>query len=112
MDSTRTTARRQKALGTDLMGRIRDKVAQTEKISKVFRKFDVDRDGRVDHEEFKNGLRGMGFLVSKKECNRLLKEVDKDNSGEVDYREFCKTMIDEAYEKDHDAVDSNSMLRQ
>lgn len=51
-------------------------------------------------------------MVSKKECDRLLKEVDKDNSGEVDYREFCKTMIDEAYEKDHDSVDKSSMLRQ
>ena len=50
-------------------------------------------------------------LVSKKECARLIKEVDKDNSGEVDYREFCKTMIDESYEQDHDNVDKSSMLR-
>ena len=111
VDSSTASARRRKVQGTDLIGQIRDKVAQTEKISKVFRKFDVDKDGKVDHEEFKNGLRSMGFLVSRKDANKLIREIDKDNSGAVDYREFCKTMIDEAYEKNLDAKHEGTVFR-
>jgi len=66
----------------------------------------------VSRVEFKEGLQGMGFDVSKKDVMELMTSVDKDNSGIVDYVEFCKSMVDEAYESNTDAVDSNSMSRQ
>jgi hypothetical protein len=97
--------------GDDLHGRIRQKIAQTEKISKVFRKFDVDKDGFVSRVEFKEGLQGMGFDVSKKDVQQLMSSVDKDNSGIIDYVEFCKSMVDEAYESDTSKVDAAALNR-
>lgn len=46
-------------------------------ISKTFRRFDEDKSGTVDVNEFKEGLAMIGFEPSEKELKEVLKIVDK-----------------------------------
>jgi len=61
-------------------------------IRKVFRDFDEDFDGTVNHEEFKKGLEHLGVKLDDKKFNMLLKLVDQDESGSVDYLEFSNVL--------------------
>ena len=46
-------------------------------LSKTFRRFDEDKSGKVDVQEFKAGLAQIGFEPSEKELAEVLKIVDK-----------------------------------
>lgn len=61
-------------------------------IRKVFRDFDEDFDGTVNHEEFKKGLEHLGVKLDQKKFEMLLRLVDQDGSGSVDYLEFSNVL--------------------
>lgn len=61
-------------------------------IRKVFRDFDEDFDGTVNHQEFKKGLEHLGVKLDDKKFEMLLKLVDQDGSGSVDYLEFSNVL--------------------
>lgn len=61
-------------------------------IRKVFRDFDEDSDGTVNHAEFRRGLNHMGINLKDDEFNMVLDMVDKDRDGTVDYMEFANVL--------------------
>jgi Ca2+-binding EF-hand superfamily protein len=76
-----------------LLDEIADKVESKSKyIRKVFRDFDEDFDGTVNHKEFRNGLSHLGVDLDDKRFAMLLKLVDADGSGSVDYGEFANSL--------------------
>lgn len=63
-------------------------------LRKAFRLFDINRDGKLDRDEFRTGLRLVNELLnssqklSEPEMDHLFKLVDKSASGDIDYEEF------------------------
>ena len=58
-------------------------------MSKVFKAFDANGDGKLSMEEVKNGyLNHYGRIMSDAEVEAMFKAVDTDNSGFIDYSEF------------------------
>jgi len=58
----------------------------------VFRMFDADFSGSLDHGEFRRGLHHLGVAVSEKDFDKLLDLVDMDRGGDINYNEFA-TML-------------------
>ena len=58
----------------------------------VFVLFDVDGNGKIDIEEFKDVMRAVGYDVSEEEVLHMLEFVDADGSGEIDFDEFVQLM--------------------
>ena len=47
-------------------------------IRPVFRRFDEDKSGRLDYDEFRRGLLHMGIPLNDREFALLIKELDND----------------------------------
>jgi Ca2+-binding EF-hand superfamily protein len=74
-----------------------DKVEQNNtSIRAVFRKFDDDKSGHLNYDEFRKGLLYMGVPLNDKEFDLLCKEVDNDGGGDIDYAEFVEDMQESA----------------
>ena len=59
----------------------------------VFVLFDVDGNGKIDIEEFKDVMRAFGYIdVPDEEVLHMLEFVDADGSGEIDFDEFVQLM--------------------
>jgi hypothetical protein len=86
-----------KMRGHDLHTRVMRKIQETEKMRDVFRKFDDDKNGTIDHKEFGNGVRDLGFAATEKEVNNMLKVVDPHNTGKIEYRHFIDHMVEKAH---------------
>ena len=56
----------------------------------VFVLFDVDGNGKIDIEEFKDVMRAFGYDVPDEEVLHMLEFVDADGSGEIDFDEFVQ----------------------
>ena len=52
-------------------------------IRPVFRKFDDDKSGYLNYDEFRQGLLHMGIPLNDREFGLLCKEVDNDGSGDM-----------------------------
>ena len=59
-------------------------------LERLFRSFDTDGDGAIDHDEFKSGLLSLGATVSQSQLDDLLMILDTDGDGTVDYQEFAR----------------------
>ena len=57
-------------------------------LRKPFAQFDKNGDGRLNHEEFQQGIASIGVKVSKEEMDALLAHFDHDNSGYIEFQEF------------------------
>ena len=51
----------------------------------IFRKFDVNNDGKLSEEELLPALQSIGFNPSKADIKRLIDAADNDNDGMIDY---------------------------
>ena len=62
---------------------------ERDNLSKVFKAFDKNGDGKLSMEEVKQGyLDHYGRIMSDEEVEEMFRSVDTDNSGFIDYTEF------------------------
>jgi len=58
----------------------------------LFRKFDLNGDGKIDKSEFKTSLKTVNSLlgtpINQEQIEVLYKTIDSDNNGSIDYAEF------------------------
>ncbi|NXS39623.1 SCMC1 protein, partial [Balaeniceps rex] len=62
----------------------------------LFRKLDLNEDGRVDIAELQTGLRAMGIPLGKEAEEKIFKAGDTNQDGQLDFEEFMQ------YLKDHE----------
>jgi len=58
----------------------------------LFRKFDLNNDGKIDKSEFKTSLKALNHILGEpmdlEQIDILYKTIDVDNNGNIDYSEF------------------------
>lgn len=74
-----------------------------EELEQVFKKFDVNGDGKISSSELGSIMRSLGQNVTEEELQVLIKEVDADGDGFIDLHEFITLNTI--------GVDSNEVLR-
>jgi len=70
-------------------------------MSKAFRMFDENHDGRISREELEKAFRHLNLNIAKEHVEQILKDVDTNEDGHIDYEEFCAKF----HEDTHQAVD-------
>ena len=58
----------------------------------IFQRFDKDKSGSVDHEEFINGVKSCDVQLTDEEIQILIEKLDKDGDGEIDYGYVITTL--------------------
>ncbi|GLC54076.1 hypothetical protein PLESTB_000821000 [Pleodorina starrii] len=61
-----------------------------DKMRAVFRRFDTDRNSRINREEFAKGIAALRIDVSRDQVDRLFDLADTDRNGLIDYTEFAQ----------------------
>jgi Ca2+-binding EF-hand superfamily protein len=84
------------ALGGDIrkiLTLVAEKAEQKSRnIRVVFRNFDEDKSGTLNYKEFRQGLIGLGIVLSDSDFDALVKVLDNDGNGEINYGEFVEDM--------------------
>ena len=73
-----------KIAGTTLLTEIKifnKIVKQRNRLIDIFRSFDVDKNGELSREEFKNGIMKLGIDASKQDIDKLINAVDVNSDG-------------------------------
>lgn len=73
-----------------------------EELEQVFRKFDVNNDGKISSSELGSIMGSLGQPATEEELNNMIHEVDADGDGHISLEEFI-----ELNTKD---IDSNEIL--
>jgi Ca2+-binding EF-hand superfamily protein len=74
-----------------LLSEIEDKVfVGKTKMFQLFRRFDVDGDGYMSHQDFDTFIKSIKVEADKKEVASILKLLDTKNQGFLTYTEFSK----------------------
>ncbi|KAL1806931.1 hypothetical protein DCAR_0832790 [Daucus carota subsp. sativus] len=61
-----------------------------EELEHVFKKFDVNGDGKISASELGSIMGSLGHVASDEELESMIKEVDADGDGFIDLREFIE----------------------
>ena len=80
-----------------------EKVFITEKIKRIFRLFDMDKDELINMEEMRTIFQQMGQEPTEDELIDMLVEVDEDQNGTIEIDEF-KKLIEKMMEDSDDLV--------
>jgi hypothetical protein len=65
-----------------------DEVDQRTRVLKVFRRFDTNKSGDIDMQEFRALVLELGRGISPDECRDVFRLIDTDKSGTIDFQEF------------------------
>ena len=65
-----------------------------QELQRLFERFDVDQNGRVDEREFRKILEALGESPSDEVLSLEFALIDKNSDGLVDYREFAEWWLD------------------
>lgn len=65
----------------------------SERLSDIFRLWDVDCSGTIDENEFRGAIRTLGVDVPRATVTKLFNELDEDRSGELEYGELMRKLI-------------------
>eukprot|EP00751_Fragilariopsis_kerguelensis_P048014 CAMPEP_0171045054 /NCGR_PEP_ID=MMETSP0736-20130129/48353_1 /TAXON_ID=186038 /ORGANISM="Fragilariopsis kerguelensis, Strain L26-C5" /LENGTH=210 /DNA_ID=CAMNT_0011495115 /DNA_START=153 /DNA_END=785 /DNA_ORIENTATION=+ len=63
---------------------------EIKEIGKTFDKFDQDRSGRIDHQEFFDLMKNIDSSIEDERLRRMVASLDLDNDGSVDKEEFLQ----------------------
>ena len=69
-----------------------DNVSEEEKLARMFKIFDKDGSGSIDHTELQAILSMTGESIDGEEVALIMEEVDKDKNGSIDFEEFKQMM--------------------
>ena len=67
-------------------------ILPTPRIIDLFRKFDVNKDGTLSHQEFMDGILQTGIPTPRSCFPMIIREFDRDDSGDINYREFAAAL--------------------
>ena len=56
----------------------------------------TDKDGSIDHAEFRHMLNDIGLILNDQEFHKLMKRIDKNDDGSVDLIEWWRQFHTEA----------------
>ncbi|XP_020233086.1 probable calcium-binding protein CML25 [Cajanus cajan] len=76
------------ALPTAIPGSGRGRVA--EELEYVFKKFDVNGDGKISSSELGSMMRSLGQAATEEELSKMIGEVDADGDGHISLEEFIE----------------------
>jgi Ca2+-binding EF-hand superfamily protein len=60
---------------------------------RMFRKFDTNKDGVIDFDEFNVGMRKWNMNLDQEELRQLFDRYDKNGKGNISYYEFIKHLL-------------------
>ena len=80
---------------------VQKRVYSAMELETLFKTFDADQSGGLDHEEIRNMLFTLGADPSPSELNVILKKMDSNNSGVIEFDEFAEVWesLVQKYEK-------------
>ena len=69
-------------------------------VKEAFDMFDKDKDCKIDHKEFTNVMKALGYNLSEKEITHLIGENDHDYDGKLKYEEVLNMINSRSKEID------------
>ncbi|XP_073707794.1 EF-hand calcium-binding domain-containing protein 7 [Garra rufa] len=70
----------------------KEKPAEPDQLMRIFKKFDVNCDGYISHDELSKMLTSSGEKMSPKEVDEIFSLADVNKDGKLDYAEFCRLL--------------------
>ena len=61
-------------------------------LGRLFRNMDDNRSGDLCKDEFRKGIRDLGFQLTEQELESLFATFDADDSGKIQYEEFLRSL--------------------
>ncbi|TRY53989.1 hypothetical protein DNTS_015547 [Danionella cerebrum] len=68
----------------------KEKQADTDQLLRIFKKFDLNGDGHLSHDELSVILTSSGEKMSAEEIDEIFSIADVNKDGKLDYTEFCR----------------------
>ncbi|KAG8634775.1 hypothetical protein MANES_17G083700v8 [Manihot esculenta] len=63
---------------------------QLEELEQVFKKFDVNGDGKISSSELGSIMSSLGHQANEEELRKMITEFDADGDGFIDFQEFVQ----------------------
>jgi calmodulin len=60
---------------------------KSREVKEAFDMFDRDKDTKVNHKEFTNVMKALGYNLLEKEIGEIIGEFDRDNDGKLTFEE-------------------------
>ncbi|XP_051997037.1 EF-hand calcium-binding domain-containing protein 7 isoform X2 [Xyrauchen texanus] len=92
----------------------KEKPAEADQLMRIFKKFDVNCDGYISHDELSRILTSTGEKMSPKEVDEIFSLADVNKDGKLDYAEFCRLLgstVEQCQAAAHEKLESDAKLK-